>query len=172
MNRFAYLPWLACAALLVAAPGPLRAAPVVTSTDATVAVLTPLTLLKRDDLDFGSFYPSAAAGTATLDPATSVVATAGGVTAAPGVPVAASFIGAGTRRTPVLIRLPRDPITLTRSGGTETMIVDDWTTDGAPTRVIDAFETVEFKVGARLYVGANQAEGIYVGNFDVTVVYP
>lgn len=135
-------------------------------------MLRPLTLLKRDDLDFGALYSSAAAGTATLSPFTGAVTVAGGVSLAPGASTAASFIGAGTRRTPVLIRLPRNPITLTRSGGTETMTVSNWTTDGPTTRVIDAFETIEFKVGARLYVGANQADGTYVGNFDVTVVYP
>jgi len=172
MNRFASLLPPALAALLLAAPAPLRAQAAVTPTQAEVAVLRPLTLLKRDDLDFGALYASATAGTATLDPFTGAVATAGGVTLAPGAPMAASFIGAGTRRTPVIIRLPRNPITLTRSGGTETMTVSDWTTDGPRTRVIDAYEALEFKVGARLYVGANQADGTYVGNFDVTVVYP
>ena len=172
MNRFASVLSPVMAALLVAAPVSLRAEPVATVTQAEVAVLRPLTLLKRDDLDFGALYSSAAAGTATLDPFTGAVAVSGGVTLAPGTSYAASFIGAGTRRTPVLIRLPRNPITLTRSGGTETMIVSDWTTDGARTRVINAFEALEFKVGARLYVGANQADGTYVGNFDVTVIYP
>lgn len=172
MNRFASLLSLAFAGLLLAAPAGLRAAPVVTVSQAEVAVLRPLTLLKRDDMDFGALYSSAAAGTATLDPFTGAVTVAGGVALAPGASNAASFIGAGTRRTPVQLRLPRNPITLTRSGGTETMTVDDWTTDGPRTRVVDAFEAVEFKVGARLYVGANQADGIYVGNFDVTVNYP
>ena len=172
MNRFAFVLSPALAALLLAAPAALRAQPVATVTGAEVAVLRPLTLLKRDDLDFGALYSSPVAGTATLSPFTGAVTVAGGVSLAPGASNAASFIGAGTRRTPVLIRLPRNPITLTRSGGTETMIVDNWTTDGPRTRVVDAFEAVEFKVGARLYVGANQADGTYVGNFDVTVVYP
>lgn len=172
MNRFASLLPPALAALLLAAPEPIRAQPAMTSTQAEVALLTPLTLLKRDDLDFGALYASATAGTATLDPFTGAVTTAGGVTLAPGVSTAAAFLGSGTRRTPVLIRLPRNPITLTRSGGTETMTVSNWTTDGPRARVIDAFEALEFKVGARLYVGANQADGTYVGNFDVTVVYP
>lgn len=172
MNRFVSVLPPAFAALLLAAPAMLRAQPVATVSQAEVALLRPLTLLKRDDLDFGALYSSATAGTATLNPFTGAVTVAGGVSLAPGASNAASFIGAGTRRTPVLIRLPRNPITLTRSGGTETMIVDNWTTDGPRTRVVDAFEAVEFKVGARLSVGANQADGIYVGNFDVTVVYP
>ena len=172
MNRFAPVLSPALAALLLAAPASLRAEPVATVTQAEVAVLRPLTLLKRDDLDFGALYSSATAGTATLNPFTGAVTVAGGVALAPGTSNAASFIGAGTRRTPVIIRLPRNPITLTRSGGTETMTVSNWTTDGGTTRVINAFEALEFKVGARLNVGANQADGTYVGNFDVTVVYP
>lgn len=72
----------------------------------------------------------------------------------------------------MLIRLPTGPITLTQTGGTETMTVSNWTTDGHTTRQINAFEAFEFRVGGRLNVGANQADGVYVGSFDVTVIYP
>lgn len=163
---------LAWAALLAAGPAPLLAAPAAVNSDADVVVLKPLTLLKVEDMDFGALFPAATAGTATLDPVTGVVTTAGGVTLGPGPTQPAQFAGAGTRNAPVIIRLPKNPIALTRVGGTETMTVDDWTTDGPKTRQIDAFEAFEFRVGGRLYVGANQADGTYVGTFDVTVVYP
>lgn len=172
MIRLDFLRLLAGAALLVAAPAPLLAAPAAVNSDADVVLLKPLTLLKVDDLDFGALFPAATAGTATLDPNTGMVTTAGGVTLGPGPTHPALFTGAGTRNAPVIIRLPKDPITLTRVSGTETMTVDDWTTDGPTTRQIDAFEAFEFRVGGRLYVGANQADGTYVGSFDVTVVYP
>ena len=172
MTRLDTLCLLAAAAVLVAAPTPLRAAPASTNADAGAIVLKPLTLLKLDDLDFGALFPAATAGTATLNPNTGIVTTAGGVTLGPGPTQPARFTGAGTRNAPVIIRLPKDPITLTRAGGTETMTVDNWTTDGPTTRQIDAFEAFEFRVGGRLYVGANQADGVYVGSFDVTVIYP
>ena len=123
-------------------------------------------------MDFGALFPSASAGTATIDPYTGSVSVAGGVTPGPGPTTAARFTGAGTRRAPVIIRLPKNPITLTRSGGTETMTVSNWTLDGNTTRQINAFEAFEFRVGGQLNIGPNQADGTYVGSFDVTVIYP
>ena len=172
MTRLDCLRLLAGAALLVAAPGQLRAAPASTNADAGAIVLKPLTLLKVDDLDFGALFPAATAGTATLNPNTGIVTTAGGVALGPGPTQPARFTGAGTRNAPMLIRLPTGPITLTQTGGTETMTVSNWTTDGHTTRQINAFEAFEFRVGGRLNVGANQADGVYVGSFDVTVIYP
>lgn len=163
---------LSAAALALSAPvQPLCAAPIAT-TGAEAIILKPLSLLKTEDLDFGALYPSATVGTAVLDPSTGAVTTTGGVLFATGTPTAAAFVGAGTRKAPVLIRLPKTPVTLTRSGGTETMTVSNWTTDGPTTRHINAFEAFEFKVGGTLNIGANQPDGVYVGTFDITVVYP
>jgi hypothetical protein len=170
MFRRVYLRSLFAAALTLSGPA-LAAAPIA-STGAEAIILKPLSLLKFEDLDFGALYPSATAGTAILNPSTGVVTTTGGVLFATGTPTAAAFVGAGTRKAPVLIRLPKNPITLTRSGGTETMTVSTWTTDGPTTRHINAFEAFEFKVGGTLNIGPNQADGTYVGTFDVTVVYP
>ena len=172
MVRIGFLRLLAGAALLVAAPAPLRAVPAAANSDADVIVLKPLTLLKVEDLDFGALFPAATASTATLNPNTGVVTTAGGAILGPGPRHPALFTGAGTRKAPVLIRLPNSPATLTRVGGTETMTVSNWTTDGPTTRHINPFEAYEFRVGGRLNIGANQADGIYVGTFEVTVIYP
>jgi len=172
MNRALASASLLAAALLFAAPAQLRAAPAAATSGADAIVLKPLTLLKVEDMDFGALFPSAAAGTATIDPYTGAVSVAGGVTLGPGPTTAALFTGAGTRRAPVIIRLPKNPITLTRTGGTETMTVSNWTLDGNSTRLINAFEAFEFRVGGQLNVAANQADGTYVGSFDVTVVYP
>ena len=115
---------------------------------------------------------SATAGTATINPVTGVLTTTGGVTPVPGGVSPAVFLGAGSRNAPYQIRLPKNPITLTRSGGTETMIVSNWTLDGPTNRMVGANEAFSFNVGARLAVGANQADGTYVGTFDITVHYP
>ena len=170
MTRRLLMPALSAAALF-AAPSPVFAADAVVDAEADVIVLRPLTLLKVEDLDFGTLIPSAAAGTATLNPISGSVTTAGGVSAASGAVSAARFTGAGTRRRPVIIRIPRDPITLTRVSGTETMTVSNWTLDGNTTRLINPYQAYEFRVGGRLNVGANQAPGTYVGTFDVTVHY-
>jgi hypothetical protein len=171
MDRVVRLLTLAAAALLASQPQ-LAAAQLNASSEANTVVLKPLTVLKIEDLDFGSLMPSATAGTAVVNPFTGAVTTTGGVTAVPGATSAAAFAGVGTRRAPVIIRVPRNPITITRIGGTETMIVSDFTLDGNSTRHINAFEVFHFQVGARLDVGANQADGTYVGTFDVTVQYP
>ncbi|HTK78648.1 MAG TPA: DUF4402 domain-containing protein, partial [Gemmataceae bacterium] len=76
------------------------------------------------------------------------------------------------RNSPYQIRLPSAPITLTRSGGTETMSVSNWTLDGPTNRKVGANEAFQFGVGAQVSVAANQAPGTYVGTFNVTVHYP
>ncbi|HEU5481800.1 MAG TPA: DUF4402 domain-containing protein [Sphingomicrobium sp.] len=163
---------LAAAALLVAAPSQLLAAIPATNSTGEVMVLRPLSLINVRDLDFGALIASATAGTATVDPLTGAAATAGGVTATPAPTSAARFAGARSLRGPVQIRIPTAPVTITRSGGTETMIVSDWTLDGHTTRQVGINEAFEFNVGGTLYVGANQAPGTYVGTFTVTVNYP
>jgi len=170
MARLPFLFAFAGAALLGASPA--AAVPSVSDSGADAIVLKPLTLLKTEDMDFGGLLASGAAGTAVLNPFTGAVTATGGVTAVNGPTAAAAFIGAGTRRAPVIIRIPKNPITLTRSGGTETMTVSTWTLDGASTRLINAFEAFEFQVGGTLTVGANQAPGTYVGTFSVEVQYP
>jgi hypothetical protein len=159
----------AAVALLPAAPAtPLAAAP---STGETI-VLRPLTLVKVDDLDFGALIATPVAGTATINPLDGSVSTTGGVTPVSSATSAASFAGARSLRGPVQIRIPTAPITVTRSGGTQTMTVNNWTLDGHKTFVVGPNEAFEFNVGATLYVGANQMPGTYVGSFNVTVNYP
>jgi hypothetical protein len=68
--------------------------------------------------------------------------------------------------------LPSKPTTVTRVGGTETMTVSNWTLDGKSNRKVPPSQTFDFAVGATLTVGANQAQGTYVGTFDVTIQYP
>lgn len=159
-------------ALLLAAASPAFAVTPVRESSADAIVLKPLSLLKKKDMDFGTLIAAATAGTATIDPATGAVTTTGGVTAVTSTTSAAIFVGAGSKNAPFQIRLPTNPITLTRSGGTETMTVSTWTTDGPTTRRVAANEAFQFGIGAQLAVAANQAPGTYVGTFDVTVHYP
>jgi hypothetical protein len=173
MNRPGIFVPSAVAALLLAAPTPLLAVTPPTESQADAIVLKPLSLIKKKDMDFGTLITSAAAGTATINPTTGAVTTTGGVTPVPSDPTSAGiFLGAGSRNAPYQIRIPKNPITLTRVGGTETMSVSSWTLDGPTNRMIGANEAFQFGVGAQLTVAANQAPGTYVGTFDVTVHYP
>lgn len=112
------------------------------------------------------------AGTVILDPVSETVSTTGGVLAVAGSPHAAHFVGAASRNTVVIIRVPRQPVTLTRVGGTETVRLSNFTLDSPDKRTMANSTSFEFKVGGTVSVGANQADGDYVGSFTVTVQYP
>lgn len=171
MARPISLPQLLAAALLAAAPAPLLAVPAAVDAQSEAIILKPLSLLKIEDMDFGVLFPSAAAETAILDPVTGTVTVSGGLIAGPQPTNAAEFMGAGTRRAPVILRIPKNPITLTRVGGSETMTVSNFTLDGPQTRHINPNEAFSFKVGGQLNVGAGQVNGTYVGTFEVTAQY-
>ena len=146
-------------------------AAVTQSGNAEIAILSPLSAIKRADMNFGTIVVSGA-GTAVIDPVSGTVTTSAallkiGTSAHP-----ARFTSTGSRNSNVHIRLPQSPITVTRSGGTETMTVSTWTLDGPTNRRIPANSTFDFAVGATLNVAAGQVPGIYRGTFSVTVQYP
>ena len=161
--------------LALAAPAAVRAAPPQLflpdrNATSTARIILPAQITKLNDMDFG-FVTVTTAGTAILDSNTGNVTTTGGVVFAGGLPHAATFSAVSPSKTVVHIRLPKKAVTLTRSGGTETMTVDTWTMNGNETRNVVAHETFAFAIGATLHVGTNQAEGTYTGTFDVTIDY-
>ena len=85
---------------------------------------------------------------------------------------AASFVGAAGSSSVVNIKIPKQPVTLTRVGSTQTMTVSKFTLQGLDKRFVAKQVAFDFRVGATLDVGANQVEGLYTGSFDVTVQYP
>jgi hypothetical protein len=137
---------------------------------AVVTINFPASLSKLQDMDFGSLMVTTA-GTAILDSNTGAVTTTGGVLRAGGLPHAARFSAVSPNKNIVRIVLPKQAVTVTRVGGTETMTIDTFTINGAILRNLVAHETFEFQVGGTLHVGANQVEGTYLGNFDVTLNY-
>lgn len=141
------------------------------SGSAEAAILSPLSVIKRADLDFGTIIVTAA-GTAVLDPLSGSLTTTGAVAKSGTAAHPALFTSTGSKNAIVHIRLPQNPITVTRVGGTETMTVGNWTLDGPTNRRIPLNTTFDFAVGATLTVGANQAEGAYTGTFTITVQYP
>ena len=159
------------AVLSLAAPAAVSAAPVAKPATGSVALLSPLTVLKWADLDFGTLVVTAA-GTAVIDPLTGARTATGGVVPAGTNAHAAKFIATGNRNSVVNIRLPKNPITVKRVGGMQTMTVSNWTLDGNTNRKVSPSQTGDFAVGATLTVGANQTPGLYTGTFSVTVQYP
>lgn len=164
---------LACLMLPLAIATPAVAGPIAAASKprATAALIYPLTVITKNDMDFG-YLAVTTAGTAVIDPNTGALTRTGGVTAIGGTPRPATFIGAARSASVVNLRVPNQPITITRVGGTETMQVRDFTLQGQDKRTLARMESFEFNVGATLVVGANQREGLYTGTFDVIVQYP
>lgn len=162
---------LGLAALLASAPA--HAAPVAPDRQATstVVITPPASVRKMEDLNFASLTVTTA-GTAIIDPNTDGMTTTGGVLYVAGLHYAAQFEAVSPIKSVVIIRIPRNPITVTRVGGTETMTVSNWTLSGDSRRTVAVQEPFGFKVGGTLFVNANQAEGLYLGTFDVEIQFP
>lgn len=163
---------LAAGLLSIAAAAPVSAAPVAAATPATghTRIIDPVAVRKLQDLDF-AYLSVTTAGTAVINPNTDVLTTTGGVLTAGGTPYGALFEAVSPVKNVVHIRVPKQPIIVTRIGGTETMTVDNFTVSGSPNRNVVAKEAFTFTVGGTLHVSANQAEGLYEGQFTVDIQF-
>ena len=147
---------------------------------AKVVVVSRLSFIAVEDLEFGSILPSASLGTVTVSPG-NVRSKTGGVTLVGGLVQPSRFAGYGTVNQIVLVSLGTTTTTIKRIGGTETMIVDTLTIGSTPTAVLtttpQSFRIssptgiFNFPIGARLNVKANQVPGDYSGTFTVTLNY-
>jgi hypothetical protein len=146
-----------------------------------VVIVRPNVFINVQDLDFGTILPSGTAGTVTVPTSGPRTAT-GGATIIPGSAFGpARFAGEGTGGQRVLVNIVGSSATLTRVGGTQTMTVNNlvlgfspsFTAGAGPNTYFIASPTgiFNFPVGGTLQVGANQAEGNYVGTFRVNLVY-
>jgi Domain of unknown function (DUF4402) len=179
------------AALGCALAGLIWAAPASAETVAgggtgNAVVVEPLALIKVQDLDFGKIVPRPTAGTVTVNPDTGACSVTGTILQV-GTCKFAQFTGMGRRNNRVRFQLPTT-ITLTAPGGA-TMTADTLTLGTSPDltfaggngnglgngnrrwTINQASGIFSFRIGARLNVGANQAPGLYVGTFNVTVQY-
>jgi hypothetical protein len=166
-------PLAAALPLALLAPAAALAAPVAPATQppAQAALMRPLTLTRIADMDFGNLGVTAN-GTAVINPVTDTLTTSGGVVRLGGTPHAAIFRGVAQGNAVVIIRVPNGGINLTRVGGTETILLNAFTLDGQSKRTLAQAGIFDFKVGATLRPTAGQADGVYVGTFDVTIQYP
>jgi hypothetical protein len=122
-------------------------------------------------MEFGGLTVTTA-GTAVINPVTNTMSTTGGVLAVSGTPHAARFRGAAAGGPVVNLKVPNQPVKLTRVGGTETITLSNFTLDGPAKRVMGSSTSFDFRVGGTLTIAANQAAGDYVGTFTVTAQYP
>jgi len=144
----------------------------VTSIGIDATVIAPISIVNTGStpLDFGTIARSSTAGTVTITPV-------GGQSPSGGVSVlsssgfsAAPFAVTGENDASFNITVPSNStVELTRSGGSETMAVNDFAHNS--TLVLSGTGAGTFSVGATLYVNADQIAGDYTGSFAITVAY-
>jgi hypothetical protein len=166
--------WNALKTALIAAIclGPTVAARAATlNTSAEAVVVTPLSIVKTDDLRFGAIIPGAAPGTVTINESTGARTSTGPLTLVSSDYGPAEFLGLGQGT--LLVRFRRigtGAVTLTRVGGGATMTLTNLT--GVPRFVLfPGSGILRFPLGGRLNVGANQAPGTYVGSLVLELTY-
>jgi len=148
----------------------VKAQPPVTATaNASATIVTPISITKVTDLNFGAIVPSTEAGTVIVGNDNSISKT-GGVTLISqlGTHSAAAFTVNGAANATFYI-VPPTTVTLTKTSSTETMTVSNLYHNATGT--LDGTGAEAFNVGATLAVAASQVAGVYTGTFDVTVAY-
>lgn len=147
-------------------------AQVTASATAAANIITPISIVNAGDMNFGNLAVSTTAGTVVLTPAGERSET-GGVTlpATAGSVSAAKFTVEGLANSTYSITLPSGNHTI--KSGTNTMIVNAFTSSPTPTGTLNASGTETILVGATLNVAGSQAAGSYVSEtgFEVTVNY-
>ena len=137
---------------------------------ASATIITPITIVKDVDMNFGNVAVSATlGGTVVLAPAgTRTTGGAGGVTlpATVGTVAAASFTVSGQANYTYAITLPT---TKTITSGANTMTVDNFTSNPSATGTLSGSGSQTLTVGATLNVSAAQASGVYTNASGVPV---
>ena len=135
--------------------------------NATAKILTPIAIAKLTDLNFGTLVSGPAPGTVIVDPAGTRTAS-GGVSLVSSSPTAAQFNVTGQGSTAYTIAVPGS---ISITNGTDTMVVNTFTSNPSGTGTLSALGAQQLNVGATLNVAASQASGNYTGTFNVTVAY-
>lgn len=137
---------------------------------ASATIVTPISIAKTADMNFGNIATNGAVGTVVLSPAGGRTST-GGVTlpAVPGTVTAASFTVSGSGSYTYAITLPAS---VEIQSGSDVMTVDTFTSTPSTTGALTAGSQV-ITVGATLNLIASQAAGAYTSStpFAVTVNY-
>lgn len=164
--------------MLLAGASPALAASASNNPDVTI--LRRLAFLRVDDMMFGNILPGTTAGTVVIAPSGARTKT-GGVTLMSGTSQPGAFAGWGTFNQNVQISMTANSYTLTRSGGTQTMILDTFIIGSTPTaqlttnprvfRIAATNGIFQFPLGATLRVNANQTPGHYAGTIGITLNY-
>lgn len=136
----------------------------------TATVVTPIKISKTTDLSFGNIVAGSNRGTVKIETNNTRTST-GDITlptSSPGVITAAQFTVSGHPNATYSISVPTS-LTVTRQGGTETMVIDNIITNPTTTGTLSENGEQTVKVGATLHIEANQAIGTYENENGITV---
>jgi hypothetical protein len=149
------------------------------SGESRVAIVTPLSFFITDQMSFGTIFSGTTPSTVVLAPNGTRTVTAGNAVLAGNSEQAAVFAGQGSFNQRIDISVGSNTINLTGPGAP--MQVDTWVVGTNPTvqlttsplrfRIRGASGVYQFPLGATLQVGANQAPGVYTGNFTINLEY-
>ena len=168
------IPCIAAAlAATFAVSSPVQAATPAQQATNRALILVPLTLVKVDDLSFGSVSPSTTSlGVVSINATTGARTVFGGVTAIPSdVGHRAQFAGAGTPGQQVVISHTTPLELVSTTNNADRIAVLGLTLDGLPLRTIDSTRAFFFNMGGTIMLNPNQPEGLYEATFDVTANY-
>jgi hypothetical protein len=169
MMRFTLLFAAAAATLAVATPAVAQQASATANAKGTV--LQSLTLTWKSDLDFGTVAPDVALpGTVSVDATSGARSTTGGVVALPGTFSRAQFDGLGTPGQAVQLTLnqPAGGVIISGSNSIPAALsLDSLGTN----RTIGGTGVFTVYVGGDFNIAANQANGLYTAQFDLTADY-
>jgi|TARA_R100001244_G_scaffold39766_8_gene35939 hypothetical protein len=180
MTRYSIFPRLIAGLLLVLAL--LTSAPAAFAQSASgetdAVVVSPLSLVPVEDLNFGSLIPGETGGTVVISPA-GIRTVSGSVVAAGGTVGNAEFQGYGSRNRFVYISTASSSYRLDRVGGGANMRMRALTLQAdnlAPVFFpglfrITSTNVITLRIGATLDVGANQQAGTYEASFPITMNY-
>jgi hypothetical protein len=138
--------------------------------NAQAQIVSPLTITASSALNFGQIARTTAGGTVILKTDASVDATSTADYISASTTTVPTFSITGESGSSYVVTVPSTDITLTRDSGSETMMVNTFTTSLTGNEGTIGTDD-SFTVGATLNVGSTQAVGVYKGTFDVSVDY-
>lgn len=160
----------AVAAALVAAT-PAVAQQASATAEARGVVLSPLTLTKVTDLDFGTVAATSALGTVSVNADTGVRTVSGGVVAVPSTFSRARFDGLAQAATTVVLTLVPPTGNILVSGSNSVGVSNMGFDSAGNVRTVPAGGSFSAYVGADFNIAANQPNGTYSALFQVTADY-
>lgn len=163
----------AIAALLVSATPAAAAISATAPAEAKGLVLQPLTLTKVSDLDFGTIIGSTVAGAVSINANDGSRSTSGGITPVPSYPGGrGEFAGAGTAGQLVVLTLNAPTLLVSTSNPGDTLSVTALSLDSnGANRTIGVTSAFVVGVGGNFAIAANQPNGLYTAQFDLTASY-